>query len=92
MPIPPGFEVRAVEVEPGGHRIYHAGEWQDAVVLVARGSIELECRGGSRHGLRAGDVLWLVGLSVRALHNGGSEPAVLVAVSRRQRGNVPAAR
>jgi quercetin dioxygenase-like cupin family protein len=84
---PPGFEVRAVEVEPGGARIYHETEWQDALVLLARGTIELECRGGSRHGLRPGDVFWLVGLPVRVLRNGGTEPAILLAVSRRH-GNV----
>jgi quercetin dioxygenase-like cupin family protein len=83
VPAPPGFDVRAVEVESGGSRIYHEGEWEDAVVLLARGRIELECRGGSRHTLERGDVLWLAGLPVRALHNGGAEPAVLVAVSRR---------
>ena len=43
---PPGFECRAVTVEPGGDRIYHDAEWQDALVLIARGEIELEWRDG----------------------------------------------
>jgi hypothetical protein len=31
-----------------------------------------------------GSVLWLFGLSLRALHNRGTEPALVVAVSRRR--------
>jgi quercetin dioxygenase-like cupin family protein len=83
MDTPLGFEVRAVEVEPGGHRIYHEGEWSDAIVAVTRGEIELECLGGARHRFKRGDLLWLTALPLRALHNRGGEPALLVAVSRR---------
>jgi quercetin dioxygenase-like cupin family protein len=82
MDPPLGFEVRAVEIEPGGHRIYHAAEWSDALVVVGRGEIELECLSGTTHRLRRGDLLWLTGLPVRALHNRGYEPTLLVAVSR----------
>lgn len=82
MAAPLGFEVRAVEVEPGGHRIYHEGEWSDALVAVARGEIELECQNGVGPRFRRGDLLWLAGLPLRALHNPGREPALLVAVSR----------
>lgn len=77
-----GFDVRAVEVEPGGHRIYHAAEWSDALVVVGRGEIELECLSGTTLSFRRGDLLWLTGLPLRALHNSGREPALLVAVSR----------
>jgi quercetin dioxygenase-like cupin family protein len=83
MDAPLGFEVRAVEVEPGEHRIYHDAEWNDALVIVARGEIELECLSGTRHRFRRGDLLWLTGLPLRALHNPGHDPATLVAVSRR---------
>jgi len=82
MEEPAGFDLRTVEVEPGGARIYHEAEWRDSIVVVARGQIELECLGGSRYGVERGAVLWLVGLPLRALHNGGAEPAVLVAFSR----------
>jgi hypothetical protein len=77
-----GFEIRAVGVEPGGHRIYHRGEWSDALVLVRRGQIELECLSGTRHRFGRGDLLWLAGLPLRALHNPGPEAALLVAVAR----------
>ena len=82
MDVPPGFECRAVLVEPGGDRIYHEAEWQDALVVVAQGEIELECRDGSRHRLESGDVFWLAGLPLRRIHNDGAETAQLVAISR----------
>jgi quercetin dioxygenase-like cupin family protein len=82
MDAPLGFEIRAVGVEPGGHRIYHRAEWSDALVLVRRGEIELECLSGTRHRFGRGDLLWLAGLPLRALHNPGPEPALLVTVAR----------
>ncbi len=83
MAEPLGFEVRAVKVEPGGHRIYHAAEWEGALVAVTRGEVELECLSGTSVRFARGDLLWLAGLPLRALHNRGREPALLVAVSRR---------
>jgi quercetin dioxygenase-like cupin family protein len=83
MEAPLGFEVRAVGVEPGGHRIYHAAEWGDAIVVVESGEIELECVGGTRRRFRRGDLLWLADLPLRALHNTGQDPVLLVTVSRR---------
>jgi hypothetical protein len=80
---PLGFEVRAVGVEPGGHRIYNAAEWNDALVAVVRGEVELECLSGTKVRFGRGDLLWLAGLPLRALHNRGPEPALLLAVSRR---------
>jgi hypothetical protein len=79
---PPGFEVRAVAVEPGVDRIYHEAEWRDAIVVIACGEIELHDVDGDRHRFGCGDILWLVGLPVRAIHNPGVDSAVLVAVSR----------
>lgn len=83
MDVPLGFEVRAVAVEPGARRIYHEAEWADALVVVRRGEIELECLGGTRRRFTRGDLLWFAGLPLRALHNRGREPALLVAISRR---------
>ena len=82
MEVPPGFECRAVTVEPGGDRIYHDAEWQDALVLIARGEIELEWRDGRRCRLAKGEILWLAGLPLRRLHNHGAEAARLVAICR----------
>ena len=80
---PPGFEVRAVAVDPGGHRIYNEREWRDAIVVIASGEIELESVNGVRRSFARGDTLWLCELPLRALHNRGSESVVLVTVSRR---------
>jgi hypothetical protein len=70
-------------VAPGAVRPYDDSEWRDALVLVERGTIELECRAGGCRAFHEGELLWLSGLPLRALHNRGTEPAVLVAVSRR---------
>ena len=77
-----GFEVRRVAVAPGRTRAYDEAEWSDAVVVVARGRIELEGLSGAHRTLKRGAVLWLVGLPLRALHNHGREPAVMVAFTR----------
>jgi quercetin dioxygenase-like cupin family protein len=82
MDAPPGFECRAVSVEPGGDRIYHDAEWHDALVLVARGEIELEWRNGRRCRLASGQIFWLAGLPLRRIHNDGAETAQLVTISR----------
>jgi hypothetical protein len=82
--LPPAFELRAVAVAPGCARAYDPAEWWDAVVVVERGEIVLECLHGNHCCFERGDVLWLAGLPLRALHNRGGEPAVLVAVARKR--------
>jgi hypothetical protein len=77
------FVLRAVAVAPGSQRAYCEDEWRDALVVVKRGEIELESVSGTSHRFTRGDLLWLTGLPLRALHNRGSEPTLLVAVSRR---------
>jgi hypothetical protein len=84
-PLPPAFALRFVTVEPGVPRRYDEAEWRDGLVVVEHGDIELEALSGARVVFRRGDVLWLVGLPLRALHNHGREPVWLVAVSRRRR-------
>ena len=76
------FAIRRIVVAPGAERLFDEAEWGDAIVVVESGTIELECRSGSRCGFRRGDVLWLIGLPVRTLHNAGRAPTVLIAVSR----------
>ena len=81
-PVPASFDVRVVVVGPGCVRPYDADEWRGALVVIDRGAIELESLAGGRRRLRRGAVLWLAGLSLRAIRNPGDEPAVLAAVSR----------
>ena len=78
-----GFRVRVVAVPAGGARAFDSGEWRDAIVLVRSGAIDVECRAGGCRRFATGELLWLSGLPLRALHNHGEEPAVLVAVARR---------
>jgi quercetin dioxygenase-like cupin family protein len=83
-PLGPSFQARTVTIAPGGTRPYDEVEWRDALVVVECGAVVVECRAGGRRVFEQGDVLWLTGMGVRALHNDGAESAVLVAVSRRQ--------
>ena len=77
-----GFEVRRVAVAPGRARAYDEAEWRGALVVLARGRIELEGLSGARRTFAAGAALWLEGLPLRALRNHGREPAVMIAFTR----------
>ena len=80
--VPAEFDVRRVVVAPGAERPFDEAEWRDAIVVVESGRIELVCRSGSRWRFRRGDVLWLCGLPLQALHNRGRAPTVLIVVAR----------
>jgi quercetin dioxygenase-like cupin family protein len=83
-PLGPSFRARNVTIGPGRSRPYDEAEWRDALVVVECGTVVVECRAGGRRTFGSGDVLWLTGMGVRALHNDGAETAVLVAVSRQR--------
>jgi quercetin dioxygenase-like cupin family protein len=83
-PLGPSFRARTVTIGPGRSRPYDEAEWRDALVVVECGAVVVECRAGGRRTFESGDVLWLTGMGVRALHNDGAETAVLVAVSRQR--------
>jgi hypothetical protein len=83
--LPPCVHARLLTIGPGATRLYAEAEWRGALVVVERGVIELECVGGRCWRFKQGDVLYLAGLPLRVLRNATSEPAVLSAVSRRQR-------
>jgi len=72
--VPPAFEVRRIVVDSGAERAYDEAEWLDAIVVVERGELELECSQGARRRFRRGDVLFLVGLPLRALRSSGRGP------------------
>jgi hypothetical protein len=79
----PRFVLRAVTIAPGRELPYDGAEWRGALVVVDRGAIDLESVHGARWRFGRGAMLWLAGLPVRALCNGGNEPARLIAVSCR---------
>ena len=76
------FELREISVAPGGERPFAEADWRDALVLVERGEVEVECLGGARCRFVEGDLLWLTGLPLRGLRNRGACEALLIAVSR----------
>jgi hypothetical protein len=78
----PGFARRVVVIAPHGALVYDRAAWDDALVVVAEGSLELERATGVRECFARGAVLTLAGLSLRALHNPGAQRTVLIAVAR----------
>lgn len=81
LPLP--FERRLRVLAPEQTWAYDSAQWRDAIVVVEQGQIELEGLDGRQYCFGRGAVLWLDRLPLRALHNRGSTPAVLVAVTRR---------
>ena len=74
-----------ITVDPGARVRSIEEEWDDALVVVESGEIELECRAGIRRRFPAGAIMWLQGMNLHAMHNPGAEPTVLSAVSNTQR-------
>jgi hypothetical protein len=81
--VPAWARRRVLLVAPGGERAYDPAEWRGALVVVEHGEIELVTHAGERARFARGDVLVLSGLPLRALHNRGTEPAVLASMTRR---------
>ena len=82
--VPPGFQVRQIAVAPGAERAVQESEWADALLVVERGTIELECRNGARRSFGSGDILCLRRLPLRLLRNRGHSPVLVIALSRRR--------
>ena len=81
--LPPAFELLVVTLAPGRERAYEPLEWRDAIVVVERGTVELEGARGGRERFDRGEMLCVSGIRLRALRNRGPEPAVLSVVRRR---------
>ena len=79
---PPAFESWRLALKPGEERLTDAAEWSDALVLIERGVIEVHCRAGGWRAFRAGDILALGCLPLRAIRNPGKTHAKVVAVRR----------
>jgi len=80
--LPVSFRLKVVTLPPGSEQPYRESDWTDAIVVVERGELELECTAGGRRRFQRGAILWLIGLPLRTLRNRGHEPVVLAAVSR----------
>lgn len=77
------FVVYVVLVATGRRRPFDEREWRDALVVVERGQVELECERGGRRRFATGAVLCFAGMPLRFLHQRGPDPALLVSVRRR---------
>lgn len=82
LPLPRTFALRLLTIPGGCHLAYDAGAWDDALVVVEQGELELECLAGGSRAFACGAVLSLAGLPLRSLRNAGSEPVLLAAVTR----------
>ena len=82
-PLPSRFRLRGITIAPGASRPFREEDWSDALVVVERGEVELQCMAGVRRRFGTGAVMWLQGMDLQALHNPGAEETVLSAVSRR---------
>jgi hypothetical protein len=83
--LPATLQRRVLVLPPGRIRAYDEADWRDALVVVERGQVELRFATGAR-GFGRGNVVCLADLPLLAFENGGSEPAVVVGVSRRRAG------
>ena len=76
------FERRLIRLPGGCVRPYDEAEWEDELVIVVCGTIELEGLSGRRWRFCRGAIIWLTDLPLRALHNPSDEVTVLMAVAR----------
>lgn len=76
------FSKEFVELAPGEALRVDPARWQDAIVFVERGEIELECTSGECRSFARTSIVCLSPV-IRLLRCRGDEPVRLVAISRR---------
>ncbi|MGH6654749.1 MAG: hypothetical protein ACRDVE_06040 [Actinocrinis sp.] len=79
---PDDFRLRTLTLLPLDAVDFRSADWADALVVVERGELEVECSSGARARFEAGSVLTFTGLPLARLRNPGREPLVLSAMSR----------
>ncbi len=77
------FRKRVLEV-PAGAELRVEASWDDSIVFVEVGEVEVECVAGEQRRFATGAILCLAP-SVSGIRNRGSVPVRLVIVSRRTR-------
>jgi hypothetical protein len=82
--VPASFVAEAMLIAPYSEHTYDDAAWQNAIVVIELGEVDLEWHTGRRLRCVPGDVLYLGGLHLRALINPGPEPAILIAVTRKR--------
>jgi hypothetical protein len=82
-PLTEGFSRRVFRVAPGFELGMEASRLDDAIVVVVRGELELECRAGTTRRFGRGSMIPIARLPAARLRSVGPGPLVVVAVSRR---------
>ncbi len=77
-----GFERRLIRFPSASERPYVESEWEDELVIVICGTLELEGVSGRRWRFERGAIIWLSDLPLRSMHNPTDGTTVLMAVSR----------
>jgi hypothetical protein len=78
----PDRRVRVLILEPGDAVDVQPADWSDALVIVERGCLQIECDRGARAVFGSGAVLALTMPELRRLRSVGTTALVLSAVSR----------
>ncbi len=81
-PLPEGFSRRVFRVPPERELGLEPDRLPDAIVLVERGELEVECPAGARRRFGRGSLIPIGRLPASRLRSVGPRPLVLVAVSR----------
>jgi hypothetical protein len=81
-PLPDGFSRRVYRLASGLELAMEPGRVPDAVVVVMRGELELECKTGAHRRFGRGAMIPITRLPVTHLRSVGPGPLILVAVSR----------
>jgi hypothetical protein len=81
-PLPAGFARRVLRLAPGLELDLEASGLPDAIVVVEKGEVELECRSGTRRRFGCGSMIPIARPPIAHLRSVGPGPLVLVAVSR----------
>jgi hypothetical protein len=77
--------VRTLTIAPGVRRPYRRRDWQDTLVIIESGALDLECTHGGVWRFAAGAIIALADLPLRSLRNGGAETLELTLAKRTTR-------
>jgi mannose-6-phosphate isomerase-like protein (cupin superfamily) len=81
-PLPAGYARRVFRVAPGLELGVQPSHLRDAIMVVAQGELELECRAGTCRRFGCGSMIPIGPMSIPHVRNPGPDPLVLLVISR----------
>jgi hypothetical protein len=81
--LPPAFERFRVVLAPGERRPTRPADWAGCLVLVERGTVDVDCDVDGMRSFATGELIALGWLPLRTLRNPGADEACLLAIRRR---------